>query len=50
MKEGFSAYSRPVILISGEGIKDKRTLTDFRYLNVRIKKNSSFIKRYIFIV
>ena len=39
MKEGFSAYSSPVMLISRKLIKDKRVVTDFRYLNVRIAKN-----------
>ena len=39
-KEGFSAYSSPVILISRKLTKDKRVLTDFRHLNVRIAKNN----------
>ena len=38
LKEGFSAYSNPVMLISRKIIKDKRVVTDFRHLNVRISK------------
>ena len=40
MKEGFSAYSSPVMLISGKLAKDKRVVTDFRHLIVRIAKNN----------
>ena len=40
MKEGFSAYSSPVMLISRKLIIDKRVVTDFRHLNVRIVKNN----------
>ena len=40
LKEGFSAYSSPVMLISRKLTKDKRVVTDFRPLNVRIAKNS----------
>ena len=40
LKEGFSAYSSPVMLISRKLSKDKRVVTDFRHLNVRIAKNS----------
>ena len=40
LKEGFSAYSSPVILISRKATKDKRVTTDFRHLNVRIAKNN----------
>ena len=40
LKEGFSAYSSPVMLISRKLTKDKRVVTDFRYLNVRIEKNN----------
>ena len=40
LKEGFSAYSSPVILISRKLTRDKRVVTDFRHLNVRIAKNS----------
>ena len=39
-KEGFSAYSSPVMLISRKITKDKRVVTDFRYLNVRIAKTT----------
>ena len=39
-KEGFSAYSSPVMLISRKLTKDKRVVTDFRHLNVRIAKNN----------
>ena len=38
LKEGFSAYSNPVMLISRKRTQDKRVLTDFRHLNVRIAK------------
>ena len=33
-KEGFTAYSSPVMLISRKAIKDKRAVTDFRHLNI----------------
>ena len=36
----FSAYSSPVMLISRKVTKDKRVVTDFRYLNIRITKNN----------
>ena len=39
-KEGFSAYSSPVMLISRKLTKDKRVVTDFKHLNVRIAKNN----------
>ena len=39
LKEGFSAYLSPVMLISTILTKDKRVVTDFRHLNVRIAKN-----------
>ena len=39
LKEGFSAYSSLVMLISRKVTKDKRVVTDFRLLNVRIAKN-----------
>ena len=39
LKEGFSADSSPVMLISRKVTKDKRVITDFRHLNVRIVKN-----------
>ena len=41
LKEGFSAYSSPVMLISRKiTTKDKRVVTDFRHLNVRIAENN----------
>ena len=40
LKEGFLAYSIPVMLISRKLTKDKRVVTDFRHLNVRIAKNN----------
>ena len=40
LKEGFSAYSSPVMLISRKLTKDKKVVTDFRHLNVRIAKNN----------
>ena len=40
LKEGFSAYSSPVMLISRKLTKDKRVVTDFRHLNVRIAKTT----------
>ena len=40
LKEGFSAYSSPVMLISRKMTKDKRVVTDFRHLNMRIAKNN----------
>ena len=40
LKEGFSAYSCPVMLISKNLTKDKRVVTNFRHLNVRIAKNN----------
>ena len=40
LKEGFSAYSSPVMLISRTLTKDKRVVTDFRHLNMRIAKNN----------
>ena len=39
LKEEFSAYSSPVMLISRKLTKDKRVVTDFRHLNVRREKN-----------
>ena len=38
VKEGFSAYSSAVMLISRKLTKDKRVVTDFGHLNVRIAK------------
>ena len=40
LKEGFSAYSSPVMLISRKLTKDKRVVTDFRHLNLGIAKNN----------
>ena len=40
LKEELSAYSSPVMLISRKLTKDKRVVTDFRHLNVRIAKNN----------
>ena len=40
LKEGVSAYSSPVMLISRKVTQDKRVVTDFRYLNTRIAKNN----------
>ena len=51
LKEGFSAYSSPVMLISRKLTKDKRVVTDFRHLNVRIAKNKlslSISQRHVF--
>ena len=39
LKEGFSAYSSPVMLNSRKVMKDKRVVTDFRHLSIRIAKN-----------
>ena len=38
LKEGFSAYSSQVMLISRKVMQDKRVVTDFRHLNMRIAK------------
>ena len=40
LKEGFSAYSCPVMLISIKMTQDKRVVTDFRHLNTTIAKNN----------
>ena len=40
LKEGFLAYSSQVMLISRKLTKDKRMVTDYRHLNVRIAKNN----------
>ena len=40
LKEGFSAYSSPGMLISRKMTKDKRVVTDFRHLNMYNAKNS----------
>ena len=41
LKEGFLPYSSPVILISHKLTLDKRVVTDFRHLNVRIAKKKT---------
>ena len=38
LKEGFSAYSSHVMLINRKLTKDRRVVTDFRHLNVRIAR------------
>ena len=38
LKEGISAYSSPIMLISRKVTKDKRVVTDFRHLNMCIAK------------
>ena len=40
LKEVFSAFSSPVMLISRKVTQDKRVVTDCRYLNTRIAKNN----------
>ena len=40
LKEGFSAYSTPVMLISRKVTQDKRVVAEFRHLNIRIAKNN----------
>ena len=40
LKEGSSAYSSPVMLISRKITQDKRVVTTFRHLNTRITKNN----------
>ena len=40
LKEGFSVYSSPVMLISQKVTSDKRVITNFRHLNTRIAKNN----------
>ena len=44
LKEGFSAYCSPVMLVSRNVSKDKKVVTDFRHLNSRIIKNISIDK------
>ena len=39
-KEGFSAYSSPVMLTGRKVTQDKRVVTDFRHLNMQIAKNN----------
>ena len=40
LKEGFSPYSSQVMLIRHKLTQDKRVVTDFRHLNIRIAKNN----------
>ena len=40
LKEGFSPYSSPVVLISHKLTQDKIVVTDCRHLKVRIAKNN----------
>ena len=40
LKEGFSAYLTPVMLVSRKMTKDKKVVTDFRHLNMKIAKNN----------
>ena len=40
LKEGFSPYSSPFMLISRKVTQDKRVVMDFRLLNVRVVKNN----------
>ena len=40
LKESFSTYSSPIMLISRKLKKDKRVVTDIRHLNVRNVKNN----------
>ena len=40
IKRIFLAYSSPVMLISRKVTKDKRVVTDFKHLNIRIAKNN----------
>ena len=40
LKEGFSAYSSPLMLISRKVTQDNRVVTDFRHLNTRIAENN----------
>ena len=40
LKEGFSTYSSPVMLISRKRTQHKRVVKDFRHLNMHISKNN----------
>ena len=40
LKEGFSPYSSPIMLISRKIMQDKGVVRDFRHLNVRTVKNN----------
>ena len=41
LKEGFSAYANPVMLIRRKITMDKWVVTDFRHLNIKIAKSNS---------
>ena len=41
LKEGFSAYLSPVMLISRKLTRDERVVADFRHLNIRISKKKN---------
>ena len=50
LKEGFSAYSSPIMLVSRKMTKDKRVVTDFGHLkheNSQKLSGLSFIERHI---
>ena len=40
LKEGFSTYSSLVMLINRKVTQDKRVVTHFRHLNMRLAKNN----------
>ena len=40
LKESFSVYSSPVMITSRKVMQDKRVVTDFRHLNMRIARNN----------
>ena len=40
LKEGFSAYSSPVMLISRKVMWDKRIVTNFRHLDMSLAMNN----------
>ena len=40
LKQGLSAHFSPVMLKSRKVTKDKRVVTDFRHLNIRIAKTN----------
>ena len=40
LKEGFSAYTSPVMLISRKMTQDKRVVTGFSHLNMHIAKTN----------
>ena len=37
---GFSLYSSPVMLLSSKVTQDKRVVTDYRHLHIRLAKNN----------